>query len=324
MIPPAPEFTGATNELDQQIEGVGPHFLGSRGDIHVDVRHVDRHQPQPRFAEMAQAAQRRSVKFGRPEMAGKEHQLDPAIALVGQPRDGIGGTAVENIGIGIHAETSGCVGHACLPLPRQMAAGDVAECQRRPQRDAGPRIISVHDRPHVVAAGIETGDRHTIRVQHPRIGIGSKADGGAKVRRIDPKRIKRRALDRGDAGIGRMAGVAEVALIDRRAASEFKITPHPRIRIVIVNRQGQHRFFDADGIGKRTEIRASISSPLLTYRPMCQRKRLDTTKPVAPEKLAVADQVEWTTRGVIAVRQHGADKLVIGQCFIDEIAFPTR
>ena len=117
MIPPAPEFTGAANELDQQIERVGSHFLGSRGDIHVDIGHVDRHQPQPRFAQIAQAAQRRGVKLGRPEMAGKEHQLDPAIALVGQPRDGIGGTAVEDIGVGIHAKTGGRVGHAC-PLCR--------------------------------------------------------------------------------------------------------------------------------------------------------------------------------------------------------------
>ncbi len=39
-----------------------------------------------------------------------------------------------------------------------MPAGDIAERQRRPERDAGSRIISVHDRSHVVAAGIEPRD----------------------------------------------------------------------------------------------------------------------------------------------------------------------
>ena len=42
------QFAGAANELNQQIERVGAHFLGGRGDIDVDIGHVDGDQPQPR------------------------------------------------------------------------------------------------------------------------------------------------------------------------------------------------------------------------------------------------------------------------------------
>jgi hypothetical protein len=51
------EFAGTAHELHKQIEGVGTHFLRCRGDVHVDIRHVDGNQPQPRFAEPAQAAE---------------------------------------------------------------------------------------------------------------------------------------------------------------------------------------------------------------------------------------------------------------------------
>ncbi len=199
-----------------------------------------------------------------------------------------------------------------------MTSGDVAECQRRSERNAGPRIVTIHDRSHVVATGIETGDRHAIRVQDSRIHVGSKADSGAEVRRIDPKRVKRCTIDRRDAGIGRMSGIAEVALIDRRATPEFRVTPHPRIRVVIVHGQGQYRFFDADCLGKLAYARRLdqlAASDVSSYTP---GKRLDTAKPIAPEKLSVADQIERTTRVVVAVGQHGADELVIRQCFIDE------
>src|SRR5260370_29078990 len=104
-----------------------------------------------------------------------------------------------------------------------MAAGDVAECQGRPERDARPRIISVHDRAHVVAAGIKARDNGAIVAQNPGMAIGPEPDRRAEVRRIDPQRVKRWLLDRCDAWIRTVAGVAEVTLIDRGAAAEFRV-----------------------------------------------------------------------------------------------------
>ena len=80
-----------------------------------------------------------------------------------------------------------------------MPAGDVAEGQGRSERDAGPRIISVHDRTHVVAAGIQARDGGAILAQNPGLAIRSKADRRAQIRRIDTQRVKRRPLDRRDA-----------------------------------------------------------------------------------------------------------------------------
>jgi len=65
--PACSQFAGAANELHQQIEGVAAHLLRRRGDIHVDIGHVDGHQPQPGFAKFAQAAERGCIKLGRPE-----------------------------------------------------------------------------------------------------------------------------------------------------------------------------------------------------------------------------------------------------------------
>jgi hypothetical protein len=125
--PAGAELTGAADELNQEIEGVRPHFLGGRGDIHVDIRHVDGHQPQPRFAEIAQAAERRGVEFCRPEMARKKHQFDPAVTLVRESRDGVGGAAAKDVGVCVHAKARGCVGHACPPC---RAGGVASVCAR--------------------------------------------------------------------------------------------------------------------------------------------------------------------------------------------------
>src|ERR1700736_5733787 len=103
-----------------------------------------------------------------------------------------------------------------------MAAGDIAECQCGAQRNAGSRIISVHDRSHIVAASIEAHDRRAIRSQHSRMRVGLEADGRAEIGRKDPQSKEWRTLDRRDTWIGRVAGVAEVALIDRAAATEIR------------------------------------------------------------------------------------------------------
>ena len=45
---------------------------------------------------------------------------------------------------------------------RQRSAGDVAECQRRTQRNSRARLIPVHDRGHIVAAGPEAGNDRAV------------------------------------------------------------------------------------------------------------------------------------------------------------------
>src|ERR1700694_4053130 len=95
-----------------------------------------------------------------------------------------------------------------------MQAGEVAECQGRSERDAGPRIVSVHDRTHIVAAGIEPRDHSTVFSQNPGVAIRPEANSGAEIGRMDAKRVEWRLLDRRDARVRRMAGIAEMALVD--------------------------------------------------------------------------------------------------------------
>ena len=137
-----PEFAGAANELYQQVERIGAHFLRRRADIHVDIGHIDRHQPQPRFAEIAQAAQRRGIQLRRPEMPGKEHQFDPAITLVGQPRHGVGGAAAEDIGVGVHANAGGYAGHELSRAVRRFnRAAPCAGPRYSRMCSAGPSVM---------------------------------------------------------------------------------------------------------------------------------------------------------------------------------------
>src|SRR6266481_627839 len=85
------------------------------------------------------------------------------------------------------------------------------------------------------------------------MAIGSEADRRAEVRRIDPQRVKRRPLDRRDAWIRAVAGVAEVTLIDRGAAAEFRIEPHLSMRVVSFHGCCERRSFDTNQIGQRLD-----------------------------------------------------------------------
>ena len=86
-----------------------------------------------------------------------------------------------------------------------MPASEVAEGQGRPERDAGARVVSVHDRAHVVTAGIETVNRGPILLQDPCVGVGLETDRSAEIGRMDTQRKKRRVFDRSDSWVGRMA-----------------------------------------------------------------------------------------------------------------------
>src|ERR1700682_2487994 len=85
------------------------------------------------------------------------------------------------------------------------------------------------------------------------MAIGSEADCRAEVRRIDPHRVKRGLLDRRDAWIRPVAGVAEVTLIDRGAASEFRVEPYLGMRVVSFHGCRERRSFDTDQISQRLD-----------------------------------------------------------------------
>src|SRR5437868_5055070 len=113
-----------------------------------------------------------------------------------------------------------------------MPPRDIPERQRRPQRDPWPRIIAVHERAHVVAAGIEARDRRAVLAQYARLGVHLHADGRTEIGRVDPHREEWRTNDRRDARVGLVADIAEVPLVDGAATAEFGIAALLRIGVV--------------------------------------------------------------------------------------------
>ncbi len=54
---PGPSSPAQRTNFARRSERIGAHLVGGGGDIHVDIGHVDGHQPQPPLAEIAKLAQ---------------------------------------------------------------------------------------------------------------------------------------------------------------------------------------------------------------------------------------------------------------------------
>src|SRR5260370_41838519 len=93
-----------------------------------------------------------------------------------------------------------------------MLRREIAEGERRTERDARTRIGAVHDRVHIVAAGVKLADRGSATVQHSAVLVGEQARRGSEVARIDRDGIERRLVDRRNARGWLVVRIAEIAL----------------------------------------------------------------------------------------------------------------
>ena len=94
----------------------------------------------------------------------------------------------------------------------------IAEHERRPERDAGPRIVAAHDRGRVVAAGEQARDRRACCVQHPAVGVGAQAPRCCRACSDRPP-WRSRAASRCGRGRGWAAGA------DRRCGGRTRCRP---------------------------------------------------------------------------------------------------
>ena len=76
--------------------------------------------------------------------------------------------------------------------------------------------------------------------------IRAQADRGSQIGREDAQSIERRLFDRRHAGVRGMAGVTEMALIDRRAAAECRIVSGTGMLVIAIYRRLQRGWLDAD------------------------------------------------------------------------------
>ena len=71
------EIAGEPHRFHQEAQRIGAHLGRSAGDVDVDVRHVERGEPQAaRLEQAADVAPLLRRQFGRPQMAGMHHQLE--------------------------------------------------------------------------------------------------------------------------------------------------------------------------------------------------------------------------------------------------------
>src|SRR6267142_3412143 len=128
---------------------------------------------------------------------------------------------------GRRLRSTGCRGFSrcrCLGIaPRDMSACDVAECQRRPERDAGAGIVASHDARHVVAGGIEPFDRTIIGVECAGVLVGLDAAIDAEIADHHFDRVEGPVLDRREAGVRSMQGIALKPVVGARPFAESGI-----------------------------------------------------------------------------------------------------
>src|SRR5260370_35053540 len=99
----------------------------------------------------------------------------------------------------------------------------MAEGEGRPERVARSWIAAVHDRVHIVAAGVRLADRGSATVQHSAVLVGEQARRGSEVARIDRDGIERRLFDRRNARVWLVGRIAGIALIGFSAPAELGI-----------------------------------------------------------------------------------------------------
>src|ERR1700712_2770181 len=131
-----------------------------------------------------------------------------------------------------------------------MPARDIAERQRRAERDACAGIVAAHDAGHVVARGIEARDRLAVAIERARVLVGLYSCVSAEIANHHLDGVERPVLDRRDAGIRPMQRVALVAVIGARSLAESGIPPAGGVLVEFFDRSLESPGVDP-GIGRK-------------------------------------------------------------------------
>ena len=71
------------------------------------------------------------------------------------------------------------------PAPRHLRNDAEGEGNGRTEGYSRPRIVTAHDRRHVVAASVETRNRGTVAIEHSTVAIRSQPGAGAEIGRMN-------------------------------------------------------------------------------------------------------------------------------------------
>ena len=173
--------------------------------------------------------------------------------------------------------------------------GDEAEGHGGTERDTAGGIVPAHHAGHVIAAGIETGNRLLCGIEHLRAVIDLQARKGAQTAHHDLDGIKRACLHRTHAGIGQAAplGGRAVTLYPVIGGLAFgKIWIHPVGAQGIVTGEGglQARPVNAAGFGQLVHALAALE--ITVFEPWADRHRsgFDRAQAITAQEGVIADQ----------------------------------
>src|SRR5262249_51920994 len=99
----------------------------------------------------------------------------------------------------------------------------IGENEGWPERDPGARIVSAHDRGHVVAADEQARNRFADFAQYPTVRVGPQTHAGSQRARIHGHRVIGRRLDAAEAWIRCLVRIAIVAVELGRAFAELLV-----------------------------------------------------------------------------------------------------
>src|SRR5260370_27756723 len=201
-----------------------------------------------------------------------------------------------------------------------MLRREIAEGERRTELEARTRIGAVHDRVHIVAAGVKLADRGPATVRTSPVRVGEKARRGSEVARIDRDGIERRLFDRRNARVWLVVRIAEIALIGIAAAADLGIDSMAGAFVVPRQCRGEGFRIDAERGGERADRLPPDEIPAAYMFARRQRERFYSPESVTPQELPIADQIRRDAGAVVVAAEHRLDELVVGLRLVGEAA----
>jgi len=167
---------------------------------------------------------------------------------------------------------------------------DIGEGDGRAERDAAARVVAAHDARRVVARRIEPGDRPAVLTQDLGILVAAQAREGAEVAHHHLDGVVGRRLQRRDAGVRLVLGVAQRAVVGGAAAPVLGMLDVAGVDVVAADGLGEPSGARADLARQRLGRRAADGVALFQVVPVGHGRGLHVAQPVPPERPVVADE----------------------------------
>jgi hypothetical protein len=202
---------------------------------------------------------------------------------------------------------------------RHGLAADVAEGDGRPQRDAGAGVVAAHDAGGVVAHRVQAGDGPVVGAQHARVLVGGQAGEGADVAHHQADGVERAVLQRRQAGVGAVVGVALVAVVGLAALAEVGVLAAARGFVEALDGGSSVGRHDLDGTAPARPAWRRASGSRRRWRPMGIGKGATQPRPYWRRRLWSHSSQAWMSLAPSAAGgHHGLHEVVVRVALVGE------